>query len=117
MTRDFFGLLILLKLILYSKYEYRHKRHPESYIATVFRWLIPRHEARVQTSLSGHTVIDLSDSQLLRLFIAIPSTLIDRTLAQLLDRRSTTMVTDRTIQKAGTAREHNANDAIVPKRR
>ena len=63
MTRAFFGLLILLKIILYSKYESRHKRHPESYIAALFRWLIPRHEARVQTSLSGHTEIDLSDSQ------------------------------------------------------
>ena len=86
MTRDFFGLLILIKDILYSKYENRHKRHFESYIAALFRWLIPRHEARVQTSLSGHTEIDLRDSQPLRLFV--PSTPIDRTLAQPIDRQS-----------------------------
>ena len=54
MARRFFGLLLLLKVILYSKYESRHKRHSEVYIAALFRWLISRHEARVQTSLSGH---------------------------------------------------------------
>ena len=30
MTRDFFWLLILLNIILYSKFERRHKRHQES---------------------------------------------------------------------------------------
>jgi len=54
MTRDFFGLLILYKIILYSKYESRHKRRPEVYIAALFRCLISRREARVQASLSGH---------------------------------------------------------------
>ena len=54
MTRDFFEVLILLKIILYSNYESRHKRRHESYIAALFRWLIPRHEARVQAGLSGH---------------------------------------------------------------
>ena len=29
MTRAFFGLLILLKIILYSKYESRHRGRPE----------------------------------------------------------------------------------------
>ena len=65
-------------------------RHPKSYIAALFRWLIPRHEARVQTSLSAHTEIDISASQLLRLSVAIPSTPIDRTLAQPLDSHSWT---------------------------
>ena len=88
MTRAFFELLILIKIILYSKYESRHKRHPESCIAALFRWLIPRHEAGVQTTLSGHTDIDLPDSQLLHLFVAIPSTPIYRTLAQPIDRHS-----------------------------
>ena len=88
MTRAFFGLLILFNIILYSKYESRNKRHPESCIAALVRWLIPRHEARVQTSLSGHTEIDLPDSQSLRLFVAIPSTPTDRTLARPIDRHS-----------------------------
>ena len=82
MTRKFLGLLILLRFLLYSKYENRHKRHPESYTAALFRWLLLRHEARLQTSLSGHIGIDLPDSQSLRLFVAIPSTAIDHTLAQ-----------------------------------
>ena len=45
----FFGLLILLNFILYSKYESRHKRHFEVHIAALFRWLIPgmRHECRL----------------------------------------------------------------------
>ena len=47
MTRVFFGLLILLKIILYSKYESRHKRRFELYIAALFRWLIARREAQV----------------------------------------------------------------------
>ena len=55
MTRALFGLLILLKIILYSKYKSRHKRRPEVYIAALFRWLMSRREARVQASLSGHT--------------------------------------------------------------
>ena len=87
MTRAFFELLTLLKIILYSKYESRHTRHPESYTAALFRWLILRHAARVQTSLSGHTEIDLPASQLLRLFVAIHGTPIDR-IDQPIDRHS-----------------------------
>ena len=37
MTRAFFGLLILLKIILYSKYESRHRRRDESHMRLCFR--------------------------------------------------------------------------------
>ena len=37
MTRGFFGLLILLKIILYSKYESRHKRRPEGCTLALLR--------------------------------------------------------------------------------
>ena len=85
MTRGILGLLILLMIILYSKHESRHKRHPESCIAALFRWLIPRQEARVQASCVD-TQRDLPNSQSLRMFVAIPSTPNDRTLAQPIDR-------------------------------
>ncbi len=37
MTRDIFKLLILLKSILYSKYESRHKRRHEGHMRADFR--------------------------------------------------------------------------------
>jgi len=45
MARVFFGLLILLNFILYSKYESRLKRRHGSCMLTLLRWLILRHEA------------------------------------------------------------------------
>ena len=40
MTRVFFGLLILLNIILYSKYESRHKRRHEGSMLALIRRLI-----------------------------------------------------------------------------
>ena len=37
MTRAFFGRLILLKFILYSKYESRHRGRDESHMRACFR--------------------------------------------------------------------------------
>ena len=37
MARDVFGLLILLKIVLYSKYESRHSRRHESHKSAYFR--------------------------------------------------------------------------------
>ena len=37
MTRVFFELLILLKIVLYSKYESRHKGRDESHMRLCFR--------------------------------------------------------------------------------
>jgi hypothetical protein len=48
MARVFFELLILLKLILYSKYENRLKRRREGCIYALLRRLIFRYEVRVQ---------------------------------------------------------------------
>ena len=55
MARVFFGLLILLDFILYSKYESRLKGRHGSCMLTLLRWLILRCEARVQVSVSGIT--------------------------------------------------------------
>ena len=54
MARVFFGLLKLYKLYYIQIMKREAKRHPEGYIAALFRWLIPRHEGGVQASLSGH---------------------------------------------------------------
>ncbi len=43
MTRAFFGVLKLLKIILYSKYESRHMRRHEGCTVAVFRRLVFRH--------------------------------------------------------------------------
>ena len=53
MARVLFGLLILLKIILYSKYESRHKRRHGGCKAALLRRPTVRHEAVVQGSLSG----------------------------------------------------------------
>ena len=55
MARVFFEPLILLKLYYIESIKVEAERRPEGCIAALFRWLIPRHEARVQASLSGHT--------------------------------------------------------------
>ena len=44
MTRAFFELLILLKIILYSKYESRHRRRHEGCLVAVFRRPVFRHK-------------------------------------------------------------------------
>ena len=54
MTRVLFGLLILLKIILYSKYESRHTRRHEGSTLALLEQLILSQKARVQGSLSGH---------------------------------------------------------------
>ena len=48
MTRAFFELLILLKIILYSKYESRHKRRREGSMLALIKRLIlsQKHECR-----------------------------------------------------------------------
>ena len=52
MTRVFFGLLILLKIKLYSKYESRHERRCEGCMVALLRRLILSQKARVEGSLS-----------------------------------------------------------------
>ncbi len=49
MTRAFFGLLILLKIILYSKYESRHRRRHEGQMRACIR---------PSQSSSSHSSID-----------------------------------------------------------
>ena len=44
MTRAFLELLILLKIILYSKYESRHTRRQEGCMVAVFRRPVIRHK-------------------------------------------------------------------------
>ncbi len=58
MTRVFFRLLTLLEIILYSKYESRHKRRHEGSMLALIRRLILSQKARVQGSLSGKTSRD-----------------------------------------------------------
>jgi hypothetical protein len=55
MARVFFGLLILLNIILYSKYENRVKRRRGGYIYALLRRLIFRYEVRVQGHLLEST--------------------------------------------------------------
>ena len=76
MTRAFFELLILLKIILYSKYESRHKRRHEGSMLALIRRLILSQRTRVQGSLSGH-IGRPPDSQSLSPFVAIRNTPID----------------------------------------
>ena len=46
MVRIFFGLLILLKFILYSKYESRHTRRHERWMYALLRRLTLRHKVQ-----------------------------------------------------------------------
>ena len=55
MTRAFFELLILLKFILYSKYESRHRGRDESHMRLCFR---------PSQSSSSHSSIDTVKSTL-----------------------------------------------------
>ena len=59
MTRALFGLLILLKIVLYSKYENRHMRRHEGCTVAVFRRSVFRHKVRVQISLSEISAQDI----------------------------------------------------------
>ncbi len=96
MTRLFSRLLILLKIILYSKYESRHKRRHEGSMLALIRRLILSQKAQVQGSLSGH-IGRPPDSQSLSPFVAIRNTPIDLShslshlmaiFSTLIDRRS-----------------------------
>jgi hypothetical protein len=53
MGRVFFGLLILLKIILYSKYESRVKKRHGGCMYALLRWLTSSHQRQSQVSLAG----------------------------------------------------------------